>query len=255
MPSLAEVQAELGAYLLGPADGAGAGRFDRRRIHRNNRLHAITGSLAAIHPVVERLVGGEFFTAMARAYVAHDPPASPVLIDYGGGFGDFVAGFAPAASLPYLADVARLEWARHVVYHAAQADPLEIGALAFGAPSSLPDISLALHPAHRFLQSIYPVDEIWRVNQDSHDGDRRVELIRGGYHFLVIRPRLEIRLLALDGATFAFAGALARGSTIGGACRAAAMEENSFDVSAALRSLAGAECFVHHSGGASVPCN
>ena len=69
---------------------------------------------------------------MARAYALAEPPRSPVLMDYGAGFADFIAGFAPAASLPYLPDVARIERAWREAYHAADAEPLTAGGLCRG---------------------------------------------------------------------------------------------------------------------------
>ncbi len=93
-------------------------------------------------PAVERIVGEEFFQAMARAYVLAEPPRSPVLMDYGTTFADFIAGFAPAASLPYLPDVARIERAWREAYHAEDAEPLGpeafagIGADAISGPGA-----------------------------------------------------------------------------------------------------------------------
>ncbi len=65
--------------------------------------------LAIRYPVSVRIVGDEFFRAMARLFVEERPPSSAVLLRYGGSFADFAAGFPPAASVPYLADVMLLE--------------------------------------------------------------------------------------------------------------------------------------------------
>ena len=117
MRSLSDVQAEFAAALRDPAvapppdvvgpDGGPAPR--RFAVYRNNVLGALGTAMAGAFPAVRRMVGEDFFRVMARTYVLEIPPTSPVLLDYGKTFPEFIAGFEPAASLPYLPDVARLE--------------------------------------------------------------------------------------------------------------------------------------------------
>jgi hypothetical protein len=86
--------------------------------------------LQANFPAVLRLVGKEFFREMARLYVLSEPPTSPILLDYGAGFPDFIASFVPAGALVYLPDVARIERAWTESYHAPDAAPLPAAAAA-----------------------------------------------------------------------------------------------------------------------------
>ncbi len=92
--------------LIGPDGEPSAKRF---AVYRNNVVVGLAAVLKAAFPAVCRIVGDEFFAAMARIYVSREPPGSPIMLDYGAGFADFVGGFEPAAGLPYLRDVARLE--------------------------------------------------------------------------------------------------------------------------------------------------
>ena len=132
MPQLSEVQAGFAAALLDPAAPVPAGivgpgrRPAPRRfaVYRNNVVSALGNAVAGSFPAVKRIVGEDFFRAMARAYVLAEPPTSPVLLDYGTTFPDFIARFAPAASLPYLPDVARIERRWREAYHAEDAEPL-----------------------------------------------------------------------------------------------------------------------------------
>jgi len=80
-------------------------------------------ALKSRFPVVEKIVGEEFFAAMTRVFVKAQPPRSPLLATYGDDFPDFIATFEPARGLPYLADVARLEATRTRSYHAATSRP------------------------------------------------------------------------------------------------------------------------------------
>ena len=159
--SLSDVQADFAAALRDPAipppagvvgpDGGPAPR--RFAVYRNNVLVALGNALAGAFPAVGRIVGEEFFRAMARNYVLETPPTSPVLLDYGVTFPDFIAGFEPAASLPYLPDVARLERAWREAYHAADAKPLGPADLAGIPPEDLPDAVFSLHPSLRIVPS------------------------------------------------------------------------------------------------------
>ena len=92
--------------LVGPDGEPGPKRF---AVYRNNVVVGLTETLKDAFPAVHRIVGADFFRAMARAYVMVEPPRSPILLDYGAGFPDFIRQFEPAAVLPYLADVARIE--------------------------------------------------------------------------------------------------------------------------------------------------
>ena len=132
MLDLAHVQSTFAQALLDssaavpPAVRGAARRKAERRfaVYRNNVLTGLVSALAARFPVVQRLVGDEFFREMARVYVAQEPPNGPILMQYGETFAAFIDGFAAAAPVPYLGDVARLEMARGRAYHAADVVPL-----------------------------------------------------------------------------------------------------------------------------------
>ena len=81
----------------------------RFAVYRNNVVVGLTKALKHRFPAVERIVGEEFFAAMARVFVLERPPRSPLLATYGDEFAPFIRAFEPARELPYLADVARLE--------------------------------------------------------------------------------------------------------------------------------------------------
>ncbi len=49
--------------------------------------------------MVEKIVGEEFFAAMARVFVMKRPPRSPLLANYGDDFPAFIAAFEPARTV------------------------------------------------------------------------------------------------------------------------------------------------------------
>ena len=107
-------------------DACAARRF---RVYRNNVHGALISALADAYPVVQRLVGEDFFAAMAREFFLLESTRETSLALYGKGFAAFIDEFEPAASVAYLGDIARLERARLEALHALDAPVLDSSAL------------------------------------------------------------------------------------------------------------------------------
>ena len=217
------------------------GKPDEKRfaVYRNNVAVALGRALASRFPVVARLVGEEFFAGMAKAYIAVRKPASPLIFAYGDDFADFIGGFEPAASLPYLADVARLEAAWTRAYHAADAEPLEISALAALDGDRLAASRLVPHPAAMLLRSRFPIGGIWQAHQHGGDGAGSF----GGVEcVLVARPEFDVQVHVLPAQDAAFAEALLAGAVIGEAAERGSAERG-FDFGVALVGLIGLGAF------------
>lgn len=134
----------------------------RFNVYRNNVIVGLTEAVKDGFPLVERIVGEEFFEAMAREYVRHNPPASPLLFLYGENFADFIAEFEPAKSVPYLADMARLEYYKRRAYFAGDADYRDPTKTDLEELLALP---LSLHPSVFVMRSAYPIVSIYeRLN-------------------------------------------------------------------------------------------
>lgn len=190
----------------------------RVQIYRHDVFTKFTEALAAVYPVVQRLVGAAFFEQTAREYIVHHPARCGDVQAFGDQFADFFAALPQVAGLPYLPDVARLEWAYHEVFHAADAPPLDPAALAELPPETHGDLRFTLHPAARLLRSNYPVLRIWQVNQSEADPAEVVRLDEGGVRLLVIRRGLDIEFETLSAGAFALLDALAHGGTLAFAC-------------------------------------
>src|SRR5687768_322289 len=78
-------------------------------VYRNTVMKGCIDALEANFPVVARLVGSEWFRAAAALHVAVESPHDGRLMNYGRGFSEFLHNFEPAAELPYLPGVARLD--------------------------------------------------------------------------------------------------------------------------------------------------
>jgi hypothetical protein len=200
---LLELQRKFARELF--AEGSGL------RTHRETVLGSLAEALEATHPVCLRLVGPDFFRALARRFAREVPSRSPDLNDYGAELGEYLESFEPARALPYLPDVARLEWALHRARQAAESPPLDVAALAALTDSERAEFSFRLAPGTALLASPYPVDRIWEVNQPGRDGDTSVCLGTGETHLVVAREPDGARVSRVSRAQWSLFAGFARG--------------------------------------------
>ncbi len=223
-------------------------------IYRNNVVAGLIGTLKDAYPVVARIVGDEFFTAMARAFVTRQLPVSPVMLDYGAGFAAFVGAFEPATrSVPYLRDVARLERAWLEAYHAPEASALPAGVLASHEPTSLMQQRVGLHPSLRVVRSHFPVLTLWRTNV-AEATPTWVDLEADGQCVLVSRSGADVELRTLLPGTAVFVEALREDRSLLESMELARSVDERFDLGANLVSLleAGALVGLHGTPAGSV---
>lgn len=185
------------------------------RIYRRAVVGTLVRALADIHPVCRRLTGPGFFDAMAREHVRRTPSRSVDLADYGGDFAGFIASFPPATCLPYLADVARLEWLWHRAFHAPDSVPPDTRTLACLTPEAQTRVRFLLPPAAGLLQSPYPVDRIWETNQPGCNGSASVSLDEGAVRLVVFRRGLALRIDRVDPREWGLLTAARDGRTLG----------------------------------------
>ena len=235
MPALRDYQRAIAAALLSGDMAAAAAMIggnappaDRLRIHRNTMLTALANALALTYPAVEALVGAEFFAQAARTYIQAAPPQAALLSLYGGGLADFLAEFEPVRALPYLPDVARLEWAVEYAAHA----PVE------GCPQAeidLGDTRLAILPSLNLLETSYPAEAIWRAALDGDgDGLSRIAVTPAGMLLAVWRADDGAAVSALGLAAGAFVTELLAGGDAETAINAAALADPEGDPIAAI---------------------
>ncbi len=242
MPTLRELQRAFGRALIDPgavdvatfvmAEGIPAAR--RVQVYRNNVYANLGGALEAVYPVVRRLTGEEFFRSAVKAYVRAVPSRSGDLHAYGASFPERLAQLPELSELGYLADVARLEWAYHQVFHAADALPLSLASLAGVPADRWHTVRFALHPASALLHSPYPLLRIWQVNQEDWAGEQTVSLDEGGDDILVRRQGGNVELMRLSPAEYRLLAAFGHGGSLEQAVTEALQGDPEFDVGASL---------------------
>lgn len=224
---LARLQAQFAAALAGEGDGVVAASLQgdpglvskRLDIYRRAIRAHCEAALRAAYPVVARLVGEGFFAEMARCHAAAFPPACGDLNRYGDSLPAFIASYPPAASLPWLGDVACLEWACHESAMAADVPGIDFAALAGIPDEGQPRLAFRLHPSVRRVRSAWPVLAIWDANQPGRDGTPGRE--EGADEILVWRGSDRVRAGPLAPPEAAFVDALIVGLALEEAADAA----------------------------------
>ena len=242
MPSLRDTQQGFVAALLSGAPGRGTPgiRADgispaqRLGFYRANVFGNYLDALRATYCAVERLIGSGCFAYYARWFVREMPSRSGDLNRYGGEFPDFLAGSPIATELPYLPDVARLEWLLDEVFFEADSPGVDLQRLSQVPPEHYADLEWRLHPACRLLASPYPVRRIWQVNRPGYDDDSPVAL-NDADALLVRRDGFDPVVEPIRPAEFALLSLLHSGARLELACRAAQTAKEDFDVGACLQ--------------------
>jgi Putative DNA-binding domain len=225
-PSLLELQRALRSSLVAHDDtGISAhvvdgniGSAERLDIYRNTFASVLTTALRLSYPAVHRLVGAEFFEGAARIFLEASPPAGACLDDYGETFADFLSGFGPAASLAYLPDVARFEWAVNRALHARDVEPLDVRALAAIADVDRAGVRFAPHPSVGLVRADHPADLIWRAVLDEDDSAlSAVDPDAGPVWLLVQRLPAGIDVRRMNERAWRFTSALCAGMPLAAA--------------------------------------
>jgi hypothetical protein len=212
------MEAAFAAALLDPDAAVPAGIVDpmgrpapkRFSVYRNNVASSLTRALEAAFPTVRKLVGDEFFAAMAGVFLRVHPPTSRIMMLYGDDLPGWLEGFPPVARLGYLPDIARLDQAMRESYHAADSQPLPEEAFQRLLGGDIADLRLRLAPSLRLVRSRWPVQSIWAA---SHEAGPTPE--PGAEAALVLRPLFDPRPHRLSAADGAFVAALLEGQTLG----------------------------------------
>ena len=225
---------EAGRWLAGDAPGSER----RMAIYRANMVAAADKALSSAYPVIRQAVGKEFFHGLAREYQRATPSTSGDLTGFGSTFSDFLASFEHTLSMPWLPDLARLEWAAHQAYGAADAPDWDAAALAAVAPGQQAAIRLRWSPGLAVIESAYPIARIWAIHQGGYAGEFSVDWARAETA-LVARDGFAVTVAEGAAGDAAFLAASLAGAPLGDATAAALAHHPDFNLGALLgRALA-----------------
>ncbi len=221
MPSLLDTQQRLAEAIMARNADASWGV----RAYRNNVFGNLAGALASAYPIVRKIVGSEFFEGMAREYARAHPSHGGDLNDYGARLAGFVAAFSHTQDLPYLSDVARMEWVAHLAYYAAE-------------PARAGDLPFRLAAGATPMRSDWPLARLWEVHQDDYRGEIAVDFAPGPHRILIFRPQWRVTVQPITLGEYRFVGGAGRGEPFGELLEAAVVLDPAFEPAAALARLA-----------------
>ena len=210
--------------LVGPDGLPSEKRFS---VYRNNVMASLIDAMGANFPAIKRLVGDDFFASLAREFIIENPPEQPMLFVYGNRFPEFLEQFPPVESFPYLADVARVEFAWLQSYHAADVSALDAAELGSVPPEEVGSATFKLHPGAWIFRSIWPAATLMDRNRDGADcSDIDLGI---GEDILITRPVLDVQTRILPNGGYEFLNALALGETLEAAAGNAMAIVDEFD--------------------------
>ncbi len=234
---LAELQQHVAHYCLHgnmpntiPLAGEPSLHTKRLDIYATNVQSSAIEALASVFETVSALVGEEFFTAMAQRYVVEQPPHTGCFYEYGTTFPDFIATFAPAASLPYLEDAASYDWAWHQAYSAADDTALQLETLQHMTEEQ----PLTLRANVALVKARYPAAELWAFAKGEQDAP---DIEEGEHYYMLHRPKLDVARHTITADFFAALESFTKGATLSESCNVAATLNEETDSEQLLRSL------------------
>jgi len=206
-------------------DGVPVSKADRMSVYRNNYISHMTKSLMGTYELITALTGDHFALMMAQDYARAHVPDKGNMNDYGAEYADFIADFELARAVPYLPDMARLEWALHEAYHAADDTALSIAALQAVDDGDLDCVRLRFRAAVRLISSDYPVFDIRNMclldgeqGDDEQDDAAHIDLAaRGGQNCLIYRtdgPDMTVKIHKLEDDAYAAISAVRDGASL-----------------------------------------
>jgi hypothetical protein len=225
----------------GEGDEAGNTGIDahaRLAIYRNNLCEGFRNALALEFPVIERLVGQDYFRQLALSFLAEHPSRAGDLHPIGEPFAQFLRLRFENTHYAYLPDVATLEWAYQQSLVAADAPSFDPAALRDIPQNAYAQLRFTLHPACELVRSSYPVVWIWAVNQPDA-GDEVVDLSSGADFVLIRRAAEGVEMRRIAAADFAILDAFSHGATLANALEIACALAPDFDLGEALQLFIG----------------
>ncbi|HEV8392261.1 MAG TPA: DNA-binding domain-containing protein [Dongiaceae bacterium] len=209
---LADLQAAYRDYLLtgdsaplAPAIVADA--FDgaeRLAIYRNNFLIGLGEALKANFPATVQLVGQEFFEQAGRRFILAHPPNRPCLFEYGADFPDYLRDLPQLSALPYVAEMARFEFARIAAYNAPAETYVTADALAGLSPDRLEALPIRCARHARIVDAAAPVLALWTAHQTAEPDLSGIDMTPRPHALLACRPDRALVIRELDAPTAQF---------------------------------------------------
>jgi hypothetical protein len=213
---------------------SGLNARQRMNIYKNNVFATLTDALKKTYASILSLVGEEAFTVVARKYITQYPSISRNLYDFGDKFSLLLESLSATVSLPYLSDMAQLDWMYRQVLHETENTPLDMHALQSISSEKYPALKFNLKSASRLLASRFPLLKMWHLCRGK--AEEIVHLDEGGDKLLITRhASLAMTIEKLTEGEFALLSAFKEHLPFEKACVLALQAEPVFNIEAFLQ--------------------
>lgn len=226
--------AALDNEFHGVFKAGGISTENRMKVYRNNVMTSLSHAVIAVYPLTEKIVGPDFLKGAVNKYVVGNPPDQGNLNFYGATFAHFLERYEPARALPYLPDMARLEWEWEMATLSPDDDPLPPERLQDIPEGDLPNLQLPLRASVRLLKSGYPLDKIVDFCRSGNQ-EGSLDISTGGVHMMIFRPHLQTQMRKISEGEFIFLRALRDGNHLMAATEWATEADEMFDLAAILQ--------------------
>ena len=237
LAALSGDEAALSPWCAGTSAQAGLS------VYRNTSAKGCADALGAQFPTVERVVGPSWLSAAAVAHASAHPPQKASLLGYGAAFSDWLTTFPPAAGMPFLSDLAGLDWLWTLAHLAVDAEPLDATQVAQLSPDAFAEHALVVHPAAHWAGFETTVPSLWRALQPPGNAPAAFELEVCPEGLLFVRPGLEVGNHLIGRGELAFLDACRDGAPMAAAALAALTAEPELDLATAFARLVNAGAF------------
>ena len=148
-------------------------REERLDIYAEGYFLRICEALKEDYPALLRLLGDEGFFQIVADYLKEYPSQFTNLADLGCALPEFLKSHDVSHDLPYVVDLAHLEWAVNQAIYSPDPQRLAAERVQQIELEQWPHIAFKLHPSFQLFSSIWNIDQFWRQECDE------IELISG----------------------------------------------------------------------------
>ena len=202
-------------------------------VYRNGFLRGCTEALRSSYPVVDALVGSEYFDHLSEAYIKRHPPRHCTLVDYGEHYPEFLEQQLEQHGLAYLPDFARLDQAWLHAYFAGDARLLREDDIEQWqrAGKAIEQLAACLPASAEMLTLGHCISSTWLQMKSLETPAENTRIEASAEHLLIWRDaQNQVRVRVLNPAEWAFLQPLSGGATLAIAAASALAQDEAFPI-------------------------